>query len=467
MKLTDLRDELNARAATTDETPDLLPGVRRKITQTKRRRTAGAAGAIGGLAVIAAFAFGILPGLTTSTPQPADDTPKDYVKDGVILPAFQGADRLEKGWIGDVGENTLDFSWTPDSGATRFAAICTSTARSTQYLTIKVNAYVVGTSSCISDPNLDDQGNGISVPANSSLWLAAPAGQAAHVVVQLTDESGTAQRDTSAQVALGIYQTAVEPPEGPPVQAPPTSTDDYLKDGIRYRDKIGGDTLVAAKVADRGKNWFDFTFKAPGGQLSLHDFCTATSPGTDPEYQLAVWFNNELVSKGTCSNDTTDGALGSSLLLPKAPPAGQQVRVVVQLQHKDSRPVMIPSAWIGMGIYAKGEQRSVGGSKLDEVVEYGGRNYRLTDVKSGPAGAGHLELATPADTPFLVSYGNSGPYDENATVRLTGIGRESADTAGGTGTAGVAARPAGTAKVTITGNPQTTGQLILGVYLPQ
>ena len=42
MNLTDLREELTARAAESDEHPsDLLAGVHRKIIRTKRRRVAG------------------------------------------------------------------------------------------------------------------------------------------------------------------------------------------------------------------------------------------------------------------------------------------------------------------------------------------------------------------------------------------------------------------------------------------
>ena len=467
MKLTDLRDELTARADSTDETPDLLPGVRRKITQTKRRRTAGAAGAVGGIAVIAAFATGLIPGLTSSTPQPADDVPHDYTKDGVTLHGVEGPDRLEKGWIGDVGENAFDFSWTPESQDIRFAGYCTSNASSTRYYTVSVNDHVVGTSDCIPDPVTP--GSGISIPANNTLWLLAPAGKPAKVVVELTDGNGRAVHDGSAQIALGIYRTAATTPDGPPTQAPPTSADDYLKDGIRYRARIGGDTLLAAKVADRGTSSFDFDFTAPGGPVSLSDFCTATSAGSEPQYTVSIRFNGEVVSKGSCSGDSTDAGTGTSFI-PGAtpPPAGQRVKVTVRLEDMNGRAVSRPHDWVGVGIYAKGKIRTIDDTFLDELKEYAGHNYRLADVKLADARtATILELATPADKPFLVAYGTTALSGDQPTVRLTGLSQgSSANAGGGIGMVGEAARPAGTAKVNLSTGRYTSGHLIIALYLP-
>jgi predicted dinucleotide-utilizing enzyme len=111
MKLTDLRDELTARADSVEDlAPDLLPGVRRKISQTKRRRTAAVSGFVGCVAVIAALVTGVIPGLAKTTPQPAEDIPTDYVKNGITFHGAEGADRLLKAWVGEPGENTLEFT---------------------------------------------------------------------------------------------------------------------------------------------------------------------------------------------------------------------------------------------------------------------------------------------------------------------------------------------------------------------
>ncbi|WP_433010471.1 hypothetical protein [Kribbella sp. CA-294648] len=464
MKLTDLREELAARANSTDDTADLLPGVRDKIARTKRRRTATAGGAVGCLAIIAAVASGIIP---TTKPQPADDVPRDHQKGDIILPAFEGADRLEKGWIGDLGHNTLNFNWVPEGSDTRFATVCAASMSSGHFLTVKVNGYVVGTAPCFSDPADDQPTPGIGVRANSVLWLAAPAGKPARVSVQLTDEQGQAVTRADAQIALGIYRTAAAPPEGPPVQAPPTSPADYVKDGIRYRARVGGDTLLGAKIADRGTSSLEFDFTATDRPVTLHDFCTATSPGTDPEYQLSVKFNGVQVGKTSCAADSTDAGAGSDWAPVTQPKDGQRVRVSVQLEDKNGRPVSRPIDWVGLGIYAKGEQRTIDDTTLDVVREYGGRNYRLAEVKQADVKTTKdLELATPADKPFLVAYGTAGLTGDQPRVETSGLTHGTPSVGGGIGLVGEAARPAGKAKIQLSTGKYTSGHLVIALYLP-
>ncbi|NEA36271.1 hypothetical protein [Streptomyces sp. SID13031] len=463
MKLTDLQNELNARAESTDQTPDLLPGVHRKITQTKCRRKAAALGTVGGLAVIAAFAF-LIPSLTTSTPQPADEVPRDYVRNGMTLPGLEGADRLEKGWIGDAGDSTLDFSWTPQVQDTRFAGYCNT---GVYKFTVSVNDYIVGTGDCTTDPG--SLHTGISVSADRTLWLAAPAGKPARVVVRLTDANGRQVRGGDTVVALGIYRTAAVPAEGPPAQTPPTSPDDYVKDGVRYRAKIGGDTLLGAKIADRGKNSFDFTFTAPGGPISLSVFCTAVNGDESGGLALHIKFNGVEAGASGCAGDSIDAGVGSAWIPDKAPPAGQRVNVTVQLESTSGGGLVTkPHDWIGLGIYAKGKQRPIGDTYLNELVEYGGRNYRLRDVSTTPLASVHeMQIRTPPNTPYLVAFGSSGDASEQITVRLSGLSEGTTSSGGGIGTIGQPAGPVSQAIVKATGATKTSpGQLILAIYLP-
>ncbi|GAA0951979.1 hypothetical protein GCM10009554_54280 [Kribbella koreensis] len=473
MKLTDLRDELNARAETTDETPDLLSGVHRKITQTKRRRTAGAAGAVAGVALIAAFATGLIPGLTTTTPQPAETpTPRDYTKNGMVISAVEGQDTLLKGWVGDLGENKLDFSWTPQERQDlRFEGLCQSGTNEIQHVKVTVNDFVIGTSECFPSYPSDQPGSGVNVQANDTFWLAVTPGKSARVVVQLTDESGRAIQDRSTQVALGIYHSVGTAPDGPPGRIPPTSDADYVKDGVRYRAKVGGDTLLGALVADRGKNQFDLTVTATGSQLSLSPLCTAlaTGPGEFPLYQLSISYNGGPASSVSCSGGSLDAGAGSSVILGVAPPAaGEQVKVSVRLEDKNGKPVTREHDWIGLGVYAKGKQQTVDDTNFDELREHDGRNYRLTELKKVAfPGANRLTIATPADTPFLVSYGSTGKVGQNSMIEVTGLSNSPGRSgAGGYGTEGEPARPAGTATLTATGIGKGPGHLVMAIYVP-
>jgi len=465
MKLTDLRDELTARANSTDETPDLLPGVRHKIARTKRRRTAGAAGAIGGLAVIALIASGIVPGLNSTTPQPADG-PRDFTKDGVVLPGLEGADILKKGWIGDRGQSTLTFSWTPEGKAVRFDTYCTTAESALRTVTVRLNDRVVGTTECSADPEAN--GGGLRVPIDNQLWLTAPAGQPAQVTLQFGDATFRPLRDDSVQLGVGIYQTADAPPDGgAPTQAPPTSAADYVKDGIRYRAKIGGDTLVEAKIGNRGEGALAFTFTNPGGRLSLVDFCTATDSGEEPRYRLSIKLNGEEATTGGCTGGTIDAGTGSSATLPNSWQTGQLVDVQVLLEDKNGKRVKNPDEWIGVGIYAKGKQRAISDSFLDELREYNGFNYELAEVKQADAkSATALELATPADKPFLVAYGTAGLAGDSPTVTVSGVAHGTTAGGGGIGVVGQAARPAGTVKVTLSTGRYTSGKLLVALYLP-
>jgi hypothetical protein len=221
-------------------------------------------------------------------------------------------------------------------------------------------------------------------------------------------------------------------------------------------------------VADRGKNRFDLTFTATGGPISLSDFCTATGPDPDPQYQLSVTFNGESVSKSSCPGNSLDAGSGSTFIIGTVPPpAGQQVKVTVQLEDNNGKLVTRPNDWIGLGIYAKGKQQTIDGTGFDEVRESNGHNYRLTELKKVLlADAKRLTAKTPADTPFLVSYGTTGEGDQKIRIGIDGLTAHSGAAGGGIVTQDEAARPAASATVTATGADKSPGHLVLAIYLP-
>jgi hypothetical protein len=463
MNLTDLRDELATRAnSTEDRAPDLLPGVRRKITRTKRRRIAAA-----GAAVVAVLALAIVPTVTDlSGPEPAQ-TPSDVTRDDITLHGVVGPDQLDRGWIGNRGQTEFEFSWTPTTRDLALYTYCRPTSENTLYYWVQINDHTAAVGNCNSVDYVPNGGD--MLPSTSTLWLDVPLNQPAKVRVKLVDEHGTAINGPDEQVAFGIYRRGEQLTPDLPARGLPTSAADYVKGDVRYRAKIGGDTLAAAAVGEPGQNKLELQFTANGAPLSYHALCTANQLAFDPQYQLDIKVNGQPTYGTGCDAATLDAGRSSSATLPSGPKAGENVNVTVTLIDKKNRPVSVPGARIGLGIYQKGQQRKVDDATLDEVAEYNGYNYRLTEVKTADATTAKLlELATPAGRPFLVAYGSSDLGTTNVRTRLTGLTTDAGnDTGGGIGTVGEAARDAGTAKLTIEAGHPTKGLLILGIYLPE
>jgi hypothetical protein len=481
MNLTDLREELTARAAESDEEPsDLLAGVRRKITRTKRRRLAGV---LVGTAAVAALAIGVLPGLTdTSTPDPAvtPTVPADYTKDGLTLHGAMGSDLLAKGWIGSPGQNRLEFTWTPTRTKISLYTFCRSSALVMRSVRVQLNGHHASEQVCNDTGDSPEPANGVALRADSGLWLDAPVGKPARVTVSLVDAQGRELNDPATQLALGIYDTGEHQPDGPPTQAPPTSAEDYVKDGIRYRAKVGGDSLAAAMIGDPGQASVKLKFTATGAKISLRSFCTANDDQYgNPQYQVAVNLSNGLEEMITCSSESTDAGGHGGLSISDPSKVGQVVEVTVTLRDGRGRPVSRPGVRIGLGIYRPGAQRIIGGVgdqqvSLDEVTEYGGYLYKLTDVRTVDAKTtNHLDIATPEGKPFLVAYGTTDLGAATMTATLTGLSPAGSGYSGsgehgtGVGLVGQAARKAGTARITVTGGKPTGGELLLGIYVPK
>jgi hypothetical protein len=482
MNLTDFREELTARAAESDEHPsDLLAGVRRKITRTKRRRLAGV---LIGTAAVAALAIGVLPGLTdTSTPDPAvtPKVPSDYTKDGLTLHGQVGSDLLEKGWIGRPGQNRLEFAWTPTRTKISLYTFCRSSELVMTTVLVQLNGHHATEQACNDASDSPDPANGIALGADSSVWLYAPVGKPARVTVSLRDEKGRELSGPATQLGLGIYGTGKHQPVGAPTQAPPTTADDYVKDGIRYRAEVGGDSLAAAVIGSPGQASVKLKFTATGAKISLRSFCTANDDQYgNPQYQVAVNLSSGVEERMTnCDSQSTDAGGGGELTISIPGMVGQVVDATVTLRDGRGRPVSRPGVRIGLGIYRPGAQRIIGGVgdqqvSLDEVTEYGGYLYKLTDVRTVDAKTtNRLDIATPEGKPFLVAYGTTDLGAATMTATVTGLSPAGSGYSGsgehgtGVGLVGQAARKAGTARITVTGGKPTGGKLLLGIYVPK
>lgn len=464
MNLQDLRDELTARATDPDDhTADLLPGVRRKIRRTKRRRIATAAGTV---AAIAALVVAVVPSaIDTSQPDPADNVPDNITKHGVTLDGAMGPDRLETGTIGEPGSSQLSIDWIPTTHDVGVYAFCQATQVSTRYQ-VAINRQVAAYGACSTSV---DTGDEHMLRSDDSVWLNTPSGQPATFSVELVDDKGKPVQDQAAQLALGIYRAGEQKRPGPPVRIPPAAPGDYEKDGVRYRAQAGGDKLISAQVADRGQGQVSLTFEAADGPMVLHTFCTADNFGVNSYYGLRITLNGVVRNTGACWSETIDAVQGPAGTLTDVAKAGEQVVATATLVDQNGRTVSMPEARIALGVYQKGAQRQVAdGVALDELTEYQGYSYRLADVQTLDAVAGKpLQLATPAGQPFLIAYGSSDLGSSKATVKLTGLSLETSnDTGGGVATVGEEARGAGTVSVAVSAGKATKGKLVAALYLP-
>ena len=474
MNLQDLRDELATRATIADEHPaDLLPGVKNKIRATRRRRTFTA---LGVAAVIAAIGAGLVPSLRSTPPDPADDTPHDYSRNGMTVPGTVGDDKLLKAWIGDRGQDELSFTWTPQTTSVTLRADCSADG-GLYGVRFKINGWYVGDAGCDGGPGTWNLGASAEIRPDDALWLTSPVGKPAQVTAEVIDLQTRRPDAKNAQLAVGIYSTGTRPSEGPPTRAVPADPDAYSRYGVVYRSRIGGDTLAAAQVADPGRTEVRFSFTATGNRLVLHDFCTANAgyDSADRPYSVSIRVGPGAPYSSTCEASSTDAGTGSSMTIASPVPAGQSVDVVAQIvpSHQGG-PAAPPDARLGLGVYFEGNQHVVDGVFLPERIESGGYDYKLADVRTAPGPSKTMSMVTPADTPYVIAYGSSPLGVSGQIEGILRVGKSESGigaAAGSGGSLGIArdprpAGPADTASLTVTGGVPTKGKLILAIYLP-
>ncbi|NIK56311.1 hypothetical protein [Kribbella shirazensis] len=472
MNLQDLRDELATRATSADQhSGDLLPGVQQKIRRTKQRR---AFGALGMVAVLAAVAATLVP--TMRPTPPADNPPEDYTRDGLTVPGTVGSDKLLKAWIGDRGQSSLSFAWTPTTDSLTVHANCEA-AGALYAIRFRINGWYLGDASCDTGPDAWAMGSGVTLAPDSAFWLASPVGKPAQVSADLIELESGRPAGKDGRMWFGIYSTSPNPPSSnsAPARYAPVDAGAYQKDGVVYRKTIGGDTLAAAGVADPGRPEVRFSFTATGAKLSLRPFCTANagSDGDNPPYTVEMRIGPGQPFKATCEASSTDAGKDGGLTIASPVPAGQRVDVVAKILPTSPHLIGMPSdVRLGLGVYFQGPQRVVDGMELPEQTEVAGYRYRLAEVKTAPGPDRRLATDTPADRPYVVAYGGSrlgtGEFRASLTVGTTETGVGVAPDAGGLGIGWDAhgAAPSERATLTVAEGKPTTGTLILAIYLP-
>ncbi|MGC4937748.1 hypothetical protein [Kribbella sp. DT2] len=469
MNLTTLRDELSRRADSV-ETPDLLPGVQRRIRTTKRRRVAGSITAV---AAVVALGIAVAPALTSSAPDPADNAPADYVKDSVTISGVVGKDRLDKAWIGNVGETRGSFSWTPTAQDVAVYAYCAAPGE-TRYV-VQVGGFSAASGPCnVARSTPDDAGR---ILPDDALWLDVPLNQATTVNVQLVDNDGRLIESSSAQVGIGMYRAGQRDPlPGATGQTPAPGPGDREENGLRFRGTVGGDTLLAGVAGKPGTGTVTATYTATGRPVMLHYFCTANSLDPQQPYEMRVYVNGVERSSG-CVSLSVDLAQGFGTVLSDVGAPGDEVRVTAVLTDKSNSAVTVPRARLGLSVYEKGPQRVYDDVALDERTEYLGTPYQLTDIRAVDAATARTtSLRTPEGSPFLVAYGSSDLGGKGVVTGtldgLSGQGMLSTELGGtakpgwGMATDGHRAGPSTTVTLKVTTGTPTKGKLILAIYTP-
>ncbi|MFF0265209.1 hypothetical protein [Kribbella sp. NPDC004536] len=400
MNLRDLRDELSTRAADADQHQnDLLPGVRHKIRRTKQRRIVAATGAA---AVAVALAITVVPGVLTNSERDPARTPP-YTQNGFTVPGVSDGQPLVKGWAGKAGEHHVEFTWTPTSKNVKFLAYCKQNAEALVW--IRVNGFTVDTSYCTDDPRPVNN----SVRADTTLWADAPIGKPAKVTLDLYTIDGKPLADAKQQLGAGIYTD----PSGGVGSKPsgPARPDDYSRDGLRFRQRVGAQTRLGAVIGDRGQEQVAGSFVPKSRSVVVQVVGTQDDyvlPGTPngTEYRVQVRFGDgTVVNCYPGSGDLSQQEVAEPVQLT-APP-GQQLGVTARLVDKDGRTVpMPPKARIGVAVYDPGPQVTQNGIDFDREKEDGGTRYRFVRSVVVPASAGKVTLTTPVGKPFLWTFGS-------------------------------------------------------------
>ena len=282
--------------------------------------------------------------------------------------------------------------------------------------------------------------------------------------------------------------------DGMPTRSLPAAPRDVVKDGLRIRAQIGGDSLAAGFISDVGQGQATMLWDVTTNHVAIGAECYLPSGAAEQakqvELRVRLVGSEGFVSQGACSTAPpaghelvpgwTPGEPGHGWTeLTVGKPAGLRVQLV---DAKSGAPVAVATARFALAVYNQGPQRVVPDPRtgqalaaLPETVEHEGYRYRLVDLVAGAPSRKQPAVATPAGAPFLITYGSAGtPVGSTEgwsaeggghTVRLTGLGTDpGAMTGGGWTTAAQPARAAGTVQLVRDGAVPDTGVDFVAIY---
>jgi hypothetical protein len=427
------------------------------------------------LVACAIVAAGIVPGLARDgTPQPARSLvpPPDFTAEGLTFEGDLGdGSILQKAFVSKPGQASGTFEWTPASTSLKIAVGCKSAAHPKTIVSISVGDVPLPTQTCGGDvtPTVSE-----TIEGGSGLWAGVDVGRSTPVRVEVINPA-TYERlsDPNGVFGVGLY-TSPQPEHDPmPTRTIPTVPEDYVRDGFRFRHRIGGDTLLEAKIGKPGENVMTVEFTPTSPEIRISQFCQGSN-----RYQVRMSLNGLEVSPShLCGLEHLDNGLPKEEAdrFDLAVKVGEPSTITLRLID----PTLEPgdgSARIGVGIYQLGPQRMIGPADnqvgVPEVTEHGGILYRLDEVRTADATkSGKVSISTPDGTPFLLGYGSTDTGPGKLVLELGGSGK--GPMLIGMNGAGQAIHPdqpraAGTASAVIHSESErpTKGLLYIAVYLP-
>lgn len=354
--LDDLRAQLDhdAAAVTDAGAADRHDQVHGRIRTLRRRRRAGAAGGV----VAAVAAAGLVVPLMTTGPTP--EPPVAAMPESVAIYDFDY--ELRDVHAAEAGERSLEVDLGDD----------------TEDLAVAVET-----------ENLPD-GTRIRLTTETGSVLAV--GIAGGAPLAPYPLSGTEQgvavevdaRTPDSVVELGVYERTDELPSG-------------LSDGNAvFRDRVGADELVTGAFLEPGEAEGTFEFTGRLSDVEFAKYCDGPKG-----VGITIEVDGGFVSGGDCRDESyVDAHSGGLFGVEGERVRTHTVRFFTSDEAAGDEVVPVDGVELGVAVYREGEQRTVDGQELDEVLEAQGRDWRIAAVR-GP----RTQVSVPADgDPVLVGF---------------------------------------------------------------
>jgi hypothetical protein len=309
-----------------------------------------------------------------------------------------------------------------------------------------------------------------------ALVVAVAVGKSLHTEVDGVQPAKTATVVPSATVA--------SPSDGLPSRRVAPAKGDYLKEGVRYRAVVAGDTLQAAGIGSAGQSSISFRWTPATTQVDFRIFCTIDDRQAQDIGKVVLRINGKQFGTESCDEfqDPEPGERAVARLPAKdlGLRVGHAVQVTASIVDGNGRLLNRPGQLVGAGIYSRSQDRECGSRDpiyLPERIQHHGLTYQLEhSLITAPVRSDvyqqDLAMPTPGFKPFLLMFGTIG-VRQNHSFEIAGVaGGEAFDIRPVDGRTNsikfdsVAAQAAGEVILRQTAGNPARGDLVLAIYLP-